>query len=186
MTLAELVARITTRLEAAGIPYMVVGSLASSFHGEPRATADLDLVIDPTPDALARFVGELPSDEYYVDQTTARRALEDRSQFNVVERSSGWKADLLIRRERPFSVLEFQRRQRADLLGTAGFIATAEDTIVAKLEWAKAGESERQLRDARSILAVSGDQLDMAYIDRWVRDLDLSELWEETRRTTDA
>ncbi len=186
MTLAELIARITERLEAAGIPYMVVGSMASSFHGAPRATADLDVVIDPTADALARFVGELPSDEYYVDQQTARRALDDRSQFNVVEQSSGWKADLLIRRDRPFSALEFQRRQRADLLGTAGFIATAEDTIVAKLEWAKAGESERQLRDVRSILAVSGDRLDMAYIDHWVRELDLGELWEVTRRAGDG
>lgn len=165
---------------------MVVGSLASSFHGSPRATADLDLVIDPTPEALERFVGELPPDEYYVDQMTARKALADRSQFNVVEQATGWKADLLIRRDRPFSALEFQRRQRADILGTTGFIATAEDTIIAKLEWAKAGGSERQLRDVRSILAVSGDQLDMAYLDRWVRDLDLSELWEEAQRPTDG
>lgn len=186
MTLAELISRITTRLEAAGIPYMVVGSIASSFHGEPRATADLDLVIDPTPDALARFLRGLPPDEYYVDPRTAHSALEDRSQFNLVEQSSGWKADLLIRRDRPFSAREFQRRQRADLLGTAGFIATAEDTIVAKLEWAKAGESERQLRDVRSILAVSGEQLDTEYIDRWVRELDLTELWEVTRRATDG
>lgn len=76
MTLAELVAQITTRLEAAGIPYMVVGSLASSFHGSPRATADLDLVIDPTPDALARFVGELPADEYELWEEAQRAADE--------------------------------------------------------------------------------------------------------------
>lgn len=155
MTLSELIARITDRLEAAGIPYMVVGSMASSFHGEPRATADLDVVIDSTPEALARFLGELPPD---VDAVAARKALADRSQFNLVEQSSGWKVDLLIRRDRPFSATEFQRRQRADLLGTPGFIATAEDTIVAKLEWAKSGGSERQLRDVQSILAVSGDE----------------------------
>ena len=184
MTLSELIARITDRLEAAGIPYMVVGSIASSFHGEPRATADLDVVIDPTPEALARFLGDLPPDEYYVDEPAAREALADRSQFNLVEQSSGWKADLLIRRDRPFSTNEFQRRERAVLLGTPGFIATAEDTIVAKLEWAKAGGSERQLRDVRSILAVSGDRLDLAYIDRWARELDLVGLWAGIRPTT--
>ena len=184
MTLSELIARITDRLVAAGIPYMVVGSIASSFHGEPRATADLDVVIDPTPDALERLLGELPPDEYYVDEAAAREALADRSQFNLVEQSSGWKADLLIRRDRPFSATEFQRRQRAVLLGTPGFIATAEDTIVAKLEWAKAGGSERQLRDVRSILAVSGGQLDLAYIERWVRELDLAGLWEGLRPAT--
>jgi hypothetical protein len=78
MTLGDLVARMADRLERAGIPYMVTGSLASSFHGEPRTTRDVDLVIDPTPQALTAFVGRLPASEFSVDADAARVALQER------------------------------------------------------------------------------------------------------------
>jgi len=130
MTLGDLVARMADRLERAGIPYMVTGSLASSFHGEPRTTRDVDLVIDPTPQALTAFVGRLPASEFSVDADAARVALQERSQFNIVEVETGWKVDFLVRKDRPFSVEEFERRMPAELLGHRAFIATAEDTIM--------------------------------------------------------
>ena len=110
------------RLEAAGIPYMVVGSLAGSFHGQPRTTADVDIVIDPSADALRAFVDSLPPDEYYVADTAVMEAFQRRSSFNIIEQATGWKADLLIRRDRPFSATEFERRTTAPLFGrdTAG------------------------------------------------------------------
>lgn len=181
MTLGELLAGIGARLEAAGIPYMVTGSVASSFHGEPRATRDIDIVIDPGPEALDAFVESLPAADFYVDPDIARTALAERSQFNVIEIASGWKVDLMIRKDRPFSVEELARRQPADVLGSPTFVATAEDVVIAKLEWAKAGESERQLRDVAAILAVSGDGLDYPYIERWVSALGLRKAWSEVR-----
>lgn len=181
MTLGELLARIGERLAQAGIPHMVTGSIASSFHGEPRTTRDIDIVIDPTPEALDRFVRDLPADAFYVDLDAARAALDERGQFNVIENASGWKADLVIRKDRPFSIEEFARRQPAELLGTPNFVASAEDVIIAKLEWAKAAESERQLRDVAAILAVSGDRLDYPYIERWVATLGLAEMWRRAR-----
>jgi hypothetical protein len=179
MTLGELLAGIGARLEAAGIPYMVTGSVASSFHGEPRATRDIDIVVDPMPTALDAFVASLTPDQFYVDPEAARAALAERSQFNVIELASGWKVDLLIRKHRPFSVEELARRQPADVLGSPTFVASAEDVVIAKLEWAKAGESERQLRDVAAILAVSGDRLDHPYIERWVSALGLQKAWSE-------
>ena len=181
MTLGDLLARIAGILEHARIPFMVTGSMASSFHGEPRTTRDLDVVIDPSPDALAALVAALPESEFYVDAATADAALRERGQFNVVEISTGWKVDFIIRKERPFSREEFGRRVPTELFGQPAFIASAEDTIIAKLEWARAGESERQLRDVAAILAVSGDRLDHAYIDRWTQALDLVPLWEQAR-----
>jgi hypothetical protein len=181
MTLGDLVARMADRLERAGIPYMLTGSLASSFHGEPRTTRDVDLVIDPTPQALTAFVGRLPASEFYVDADAARVALQERSQFNIVEVETGWKVDFVVRKDRPFSVEEFERRMSAELLGHRAFIATAEDTIIAKLEWAMAGESERQMRDVASILAVSGESLDFSYLERWTRQLGLTTVWEQVR-----
>ena len=91
---------------------------------------------------------------------------------------SGWKADLILRKERPFSRAEFERRQPADIAGVPVYVATAEDTIVAKLEWARAGESERQLRDVIGILEVSGERLDRDYIARWIAELGLHALWD--------
>ena len=165
------------RLEAAEIPYMVVGSVAGSFHGHPRTTADVDIVIDPSAEALRAFVNALPDDEYYVSDTAAIEALDRRSSFNVIEHATGWKVDLLIRKDRAFSVTEFERRSGAPLFGRDTPVATAEDTVIAKLEWARAGESERQLRDVAGILEVNGESLDRDYIGRWVKQLGLEDPW---------
>ena len=181
MTLEDLAARFFGQLDAAGIPYMVVGSLASSYHGEPRMTRDIDLVIDPSPDALAVLVDRLRDAGLYAEADAARQALAERTQFNVIDPASGWKVDLIIRRDRPFSREEFARREQADLPMGQLQVATAEDTILAKLEWAGLGQSERQLRDAAGIVAVSGDRLDLEYLDRWAVELGVQDSWERIR-----
>jgi hypothetical protein len=173
----DLLAAMADRLETAEIPYMVVGSVAGSFHGHPRTTADVDIVIDPSAEALRAFVNALPDDEYYVSDTAAIEALDRRSSFNVIEHATGWKVDLLIRKDRAFTVTEFERRSGAPLFGRDTPVATAEDTIIAKLEWAPAGESERQLRDVAGILEVNGESLDRDYIGRWVEQLGLEDPW---------
>lgn len=173
----EFLARLAGKLEIAGVPHMVVGSFASSFHGVPRSSQDLDLVIDPDRASLRRFLKELPATEYYADIDTAFDAFERRSRFNVIDMATAWKADLILRKERPFSVVEMTRRAEGDLLGTRVFVASAEDTLISKLEWAKAGGSELQLRDASGILQLLGSGLDAEYIERWVSELGLQDLW---------
>lgn len=125
---------------------MVVGSVAGSLHGEPRTTADIDMVIDPSPGSLRQFVESLPAADYYVDLGAAMEALDRRTSFNVIEHGTGWKVDLMVRKERPFSRTEFDRRIQVPLFGRETPVATAEDTVIAKLEWAKGRESERQTR----------------------------------------
>ena len=166
MTAAEFLFRLATMLDAAGIPHMLAGSFASAYHGTPRATQDIDLVIDPTPKALDAFVARVSGAGYYVDR-----------QFNVVDAASGWKADLVVRKSRPFSREEFARRAPATVLGVDVFVASAEDTILAKLEWAARTDSERQLTDVAGILSVKGGSLDRAYIERWAQDLGVLGLW---------
>lgn len=182
MTTQALLSAIADRLEAAGIPYMVVGSVAGSFHGEPRTTVDIDIVIDPSTESLARFVASLPAEDYYVAVEAADEAFARRTSFNVVEHATGWKVDLLLRKDRPFSASEFGRRYPAPLLGRPTPIATAEDMVIAKLEWARDGESERQLRDVAGILAASGETLDMEYVERWIAELGLGEQWQRVRQ----
>ena len=109
--------RLTAKLAVAGIPSMVVGSFASSFHGVPRSSQDLDLVIDPQPESLRRFLADLPPADYYTDAAAALDALQRRAQFNVIDMATAWKADLIVRRARPYSVEEMSRRVEGDQEG---------------------------------------------------------------------
>jgi hypothetical protein len=179
VNLAALLASTIGQLERAGVPYMITGSVASSYHGEPRATRDLDIVIDPDRGGISRLVGELQAAGLYVDADAALHALDDRTQFNAIEATTGWKVDFLIRKDRPFSREEFGRRARANLLGTPAWIASPEDTIVAKLEWAVASGSDRQLSDVAAMLDIGGGSLDLAYIDGWVAGLGLRAAWSQ-------
>ena len=181
----DFLARLTAKLAAAGIPHMVVGSFASSFHGVPRSSQDLDLVIDPEAASLQSFLAGLPAQEYYVDADAALDALRRRGQFNVIDMATAWKADLIVRKARPFSVEEMRRPIEGDLLGAHVRIASAEDTLISKMEWAKlGGGSELQLRDAAGILSLHGrENLDVAYVERWVRELGLEESWRRLLAT---
>jgi hypothetical protein len=184
--LQGLLERLVSLLDGAHIPFMIAGSFASTAHGLPRTTQDLDVVIDP-PDVqtLDAFVQSLPPEEYYADADMARDAFRRRSMFNVVDHSSGWKVDFIVRKNRAFSRDEFSRRMALPLLGVPVFIASPEDTVIAKLEWSQnAGGSERQRRDIAGILATMGAQLDHAYVERWVKDLDLQDEWDRARKTS--
>lgn len=183
MSAATFLHRLVDVLEAVGIPYMVTGSFASTFHGMVRATQDVDVVVVLDSPGVRRLVAELPEDRWYVSKEAALDAVRRGSQFNVLDLDTGWKADLIVRKARPFSREEFDRRERTELLGVTTWVATAEDTIVAKLEWrAKIGGSERQLADIVGILRAAGERLDHPYIERWVSALGLTEGWTEAQR----
>ena len=176
-TEANALAHVIRLLAELDIPYMVTGSLASSVHGRPRTTHDADIVIDPPPDALERLVTDLMDAGFYVNAGVAREALRTRRQFNVIGAETGFKVDLILRKERPFSHEEFRRRRPARLAGESISVATPEDTILSKLEWAKKGGSERQLEDVAGVLAVQGAALDRGYIDRWAAVLGVVDEW---------
>ena len=181
MSRSSPLATIVRELDRAGIPPMLAGSFASSYHGDPRTTNDIDLVIAPTRVSLETFVRSLDPAAYYVSEEAALEAFQRQGQFNVIVLESGWKADLILRTERAFSRSEFERRESAAIDDTQVFVATAEDTIVAKLEWSRAGESERQLRDVIGILELRSSSLDVAYIERWVAELGLHVEWEQAK-----
>jgi hypothetical protein len=175
--LPDLAARLVSILDERRVPYMIVGSIASSYHGEQRKARGVDFVIDPSTSRLRALVRSLASVGFSVDAKAASQALALRTQFNVVDASGRGKADFIIRKERPFSREEFARKQLAELPPVTAMVATAEDTIIAKLESARRGEAERHLRDAASVLTASGDRLDFAYVERWINELGLQDLW---------
>ena len=185
MTAQDVFRRVTEALEQAGIAYMLTGSFASSYHGAPRATQDIDIVISPTPDQLRSLVALLPAAEYYVDLDAALDAQRREGLFNIIDLATGWKIDLIIQKSRPFSRAEFDRRSVIEFEGMRLSIATAEDVLIAKLEWAKLGGSERQVEDAAGIIRIRSRDLDRTYIENWVRQLKIEEQWDAACRAAE-
>ena len=183
-TTDDVIRRIINILDAVSVPYMLTGSFASSLHGMPRATQDIDLVIAPNPASLEALLKNFPEDQYYVSREAAFDAYQRFSLFNVIDFASGWKIDFIVRKPRDFSQLEFERRAPAKVLGTTVFVATPEDVLISKLEWAKLAESERQIEDAAGIIRTQGHDLDTAYIEHWAEKLGLQAQWSLAKAKT--
>jgi hypothetical protein len=156
---------------------MLSGSFASAYYGTTRSTQDIDLVIDATPAQLEVLIRQLPAERYYVDLPTALEAHRQKSMFNVIDLATGWKIDLIIRKARAFSEEEFGRRRQADLQGVPIFVASPEDVVLSKLEWAQLSKSQRQIEDAAAILRSRRESLDREYLNKWIQDLHLSVEW---------
>jgi hypothetical protein len=182
MSVSDVFQRISSALDRAGIGYMLTGSFASAHYGVLRSTQDIDFVIEATPAQLRALIEALPSTEYYVDLEAALQACNRQSLFNVIDLATGWKIDLIIRKSRAFSQEEFRRHQRVTLHGAALFVATAEDVVIAKLEWANLAQSRRQIEDAAAILRVRWDALDRSYLEKWIDELNLKKEWNDALR----
>jgi hypothetical protein len=182
MSPEDVLGRLVRALETAAVPYMFTGSLALSIHGAPRATQDIDVVITPLLDQLGTLRAQLPDSEYYFDLDTAREAIRRESQFNVVDFASGWKIDMIIRKSRAYSQVEFERRTVVEFAGLRLCVATEEDVVLSKLEWAKLGGSDRQIEDVATLLRICGETLDRTYVERWVQTLAIQREWDAARR----
>jgi hypothetical protein len=178
MSQQELLRQVIQILTAAGIDYMVTGSVASSMQGEPRSTHDIDLVValpENAADALRKAF--LPPD-FYLSEEAIREALEKRSMFNLLSLTDGEKVDFWILTDEPFDQSRFTRKQTEEMLGLRLNVSTPEDTILAKLRWAKlSGGSEKQFTDALRVYEVQRPVLDVDYLNRWVSQLGLDDLW---------
>jgi len=185
----DLLRRLIQALDEAEIPYMVAGSVGSSFHGQPRATNDVDIVIAPAEAQLHNFVQSLGKD-YYVSPDAVRGAFERKSAFNVIDNRTGSKADFVIRKERAFSREEFQRRRNVKVMGLDIWIVSPEDAILSKLEWAQNSASDRQFQDALGVAMVQGDGLDKDYLRKWAKELQvessLEQLLKQAKKQLDS
>jgi hypothetical protein len=182
MSYVEVLRSIVPRLEQTEIPYMITGSIAAAYYGLGRATYDLDIVISATADKLKRLIELLPKEQYYAVLEDALDAQRHHSMFNVLDTTSGWKIDFILKKPAPFHEEAFQRRLAVTFDGVPTSVISAEDLIVSKLDWAKMGESERQVRDAAVVLEKRQTKLDRAYIERWVNQLGLAAQWSQAQK----
>src|SRR5580704_12198835 len=172
----DIVRDVSDRLDAAGIGYMLTGSMAMNYYAEPRMTRDIDIVIALRGDDAERVVN-LFSPDCYVSPDAVRNSISQQSMFNLIHNESIIKVDCILRKRDEFRLNEFNRRQRIKIQDFETWIVSKEDLILSKLFWAKESHSELQLRDVKSLVATGCDQ---AYIERWTRELDVANLWRET------
>ena len=176
-------AKVTGVLEELSVPYFICGSLASTFHGMVRTTQDSDLVAVLHEQHITPFIEALEG-EFYIDGEMIKGAVRSQSSFNLIHRESMFKVDVFIPALRIFEQSQFDRAQLqiiSEKPHIKARIATAEDTLLAKLEWYFLGGevSERQWRDVLGILKIQGGYLDLDYLRQYARELEIEELLDK-------
>ena len=178
----EVLLQVAHTFEQLGVDYVVVGSFASSARGRARATADVDLVADLRAEHVPSLAGAF-ADAFYLDEGAIRRAIAGHRSFNLIHLDSMLKVDVFIPPPDGFRREQLRNRRREAVVPEPEqwvYIATAEDTILAKLEWYEKGGrvSERQWSDVLGVLEVQTGRLDVGYLRATAAELGLGELLE--------
>ncbi len=177
--LLEFVKKIAGRLDSAGIPYMMTGSIALALYARPRMTRDIDLVIECHP-RDSEIIVQLFEPDCYVDAESVRDAVANRTMFNIIPNEWIIKADFIVRKENEYRELEFSRRRRFRIDGKPVWAVAPEDLVLSKLYWSKDSSSDIQRDDVRSIVQ-SVQDLDWFYVEKWAVNLGVQELLAEVK-----
>ena len=188
IAVASLVADCLNRI---GVSYVIGGSFASSVHGEPRSTNDIDIVADLHEVDIDSFIEAIGS-ECYVSSSAIVQAVRTGGGFNVIHMSTAVKVDIFVAESDPFDRVRLQRRLPVAFSSgtdsTTLFIDTAEDTILRKLEWYRRGgeSSERQWRDVAGIVNAQSLRLDRDYMYDWAKKLGVPDLLDRALEAADT
>ena len=177
----DLILLFVRPLQRAGIRYIITGSVAAIFYGEPRLTLDIDLVVFLNDLDISRLAGIFPPDDFYVPPpeiiaAEARRA--SRGHFNILHLPTGFKADFYLTGRDELEAWAFRAKRQVQFEGETVVFAPPEYVIVRKLEYYRQGGSDKHLRDMRSILAVSGERLDPQALQEWIQRQGVQAEWK--------
>jgi hypothetical protein len=180
LDVALLVARA---FDVASIPYFLGGSLATSIHGEPRATNDIDFVADANSTQVKQLIDALGPD-FSIDSDALKDAILRRATCNFFFLPLFTKVDLFVLRRTLFDLSEFARRRLTVVREDRSlFVKTPEDSVLRKLLWFVEGgkRSDRQWRDVVSVIRIGGPSLDDEYLDEWASKFDIAALLATAR-----
>ncbi len=179
----QIITMTAKRLDEAKIPYYLGGGVASINYGEPRLTNDADFVIRIMPFHIPKLVKAFEQD-FVISADAVQDALNRRYAFNIIHIETAFKIDFYpIADDEDMSIEAFSRRLPQDIGGGEIWMASAEDVILAKLDWFRKGGkvSDKQWRDVLGVLKVQGERLDFAYLESMAGRFGLADLLERAR-----
>lgn len=171
-------------LNRLGIRYVVSGSVAAILYGEPRLTHDVDFVVFLQTADILRLHEVFPSPEFYVppaEVIAGEMARPQRGHFNVIHSDTGFKADFYTAGRDDFNAWAFRHSRKMEYHKETVVVAPPEYVIVRKLEYFREGGSDKHLRDIRGMLAVSGELIDQAALNEWIKRQGVAEQWDRVR-----
>jgi hypothetical protein len=181
-TALKVLSRTVETLDKLDIPYVIGGSFASSFHGLPRATNDVDIVALIKEQQIQLLVAEYEND-FHIDEEMVKRALRQTSSFNLIHFDTSFKVDVFIAKS-DFQKQEIERRQLKKLGSESNYcfyFSTPEDIVLAKLDWYRKGNclAAQQWSDISNVIRIQGERLDIEYLRYWASELQLGDLLEQ-------
>ena len=179
MEQSDLLKYLINAFETLGLRYLVTGSIASMFYGEPRFTNDIDVVAEIDEHHIPELMKLFPSSEFYLSEDAIRDAIKNRYQFNIIHPVSGLKIDVNVSKKTIFNESRFKRIRRiSPLEGIKVNFASPEDVIIMKMVCFKKGGSDKHLRDIAGMLKISEEIIDRKYIEKWVGEFALGGIWQ--------
>ena len=166
---------VCNKLDLANIPYMITGGSALGFWGHIRTTMDIDVVVQIIEETIDPFLNSIKND-VYVDFENAKEAVSKRGMFNIILNKTCFKIDLISLKNDAYEREKFENKIKIEFQGKEIFVIRPEDLIISKLLWDKyIGGSERQIKDCESIYRLNYEDLDLKYIERWVKMLSIKD-----------
>lgn len=172
----------TQRLNKLGLPYMVSGSVAAMYYGEPRLTHDIDIVLELRRGDIERFAAAFPGEAFYCPPTEVIRleqAREERGHFNLIHHDTGFKADLYLARNDALHRWGLANTRVVTFRGERISLAPPEYVILRKLQFYREGESQKHLRDIHRMLLGLGEEWDRTTLLQFIASNGLAPEWNK-------
>jgi hypothetical protein len=182
----KLLKKVLLLLDENHIDYMITGSIVSSLQGEPRATHDVDILVNINQTAIPILTNTFLPPDYYISEDAIADAIKQKTMFNLLDTNEGDKIDFWMLTNEPFDQSRFSRKYEVELPGLSMKVSSPEDTILMKLRWANlAGGSEKQFTDALRVYEVQFINLDLGYIELWADKLQVRQLWDKLKQNAE-
>lgn len=177
----QLLKEISRFLEKRKIPYMLTGAWNVIYFGRPRASHDIDFIVEIQEKDAEKIAGAFKKEffDYILQEDFIKEQIIKKGCFNIYHSGTGLKVDFWLLKDEEFDKTRFKRRLHIKLLGQKMCLATPEDTILQKLRWYKKARIEKHLVDAAFVFAMQKNKLDFKYLKKWVKELKIEKYFQE-------
>jgi hypothetical protein len=173
--------RVIDALERLAVPYMAVGSFSSNVYGIPRATKDVDVVVDLGEASIGTLAAEI-GDDFVLDPQMSFESITGTMRYRITHRGEAFLVEIFLLSEDPHDQARFQRRVTRKIGERTAFVPRAEDVIITKLRWSRQGQRQKDIEDVKDVLSVQAGKLDHDYIRNWCDQHGTRELFERLLR----